>query len=213
MATKLTLINLAKNDSTTVDELNTNFTRIADEFDKVVHRSGESPSHFTGDLDANSNTITNLAPTSDATDAARRKDVLNPPGRVDMDGQRIINLGEPIGSDDAARFADVQHGFPEQKNHAGAFLKTDGTVANWAEVAPSDIAQEGATNKQAIVWNASLTTWEPGTVAVDPDLATLLATFPYDLGMVNTGSPFSNEGIETTVDMSDGTTSVDLGAV
>lgn len=73
MATKLTLIDISSGFKGT--DIQTNFTSIEDEFDKVVYRDGTSPNQLTDDLDANSNRIVNLANAVNNSDAATLADV------------------------------------------------------------------------------------------------------------------------------------------
>lgn len=111
MASKVTLITLAKNDSTTTDELNTNFTRLADQIDKQLSRDGSTPNQMESVLDMNSNKISNLAKPKNSSDAARKKDI------------------------------DDTGDLPAQDGEAGNFLKSDGSTATWNQIAAADVTE------------------------------------------------------------------------
>lgn len=77
MASKVTLINLAKVDSTITNDLNTNFTRLADAIDDALDRTGASPNQLEDDVDANDYEIVNLGAPQNNSSAARLRDVLD----------------------------------------------------------------------------------------------------------------------------------------
>jgi hypothetical protein len=62
---------------------------------------------------------------------------------LDLNSNRVINLGSPQAANDAARWADVTGAVnvtglvvPSQSGNAGKFLGTDGNVASWSNPPP-----------------------------------------------------------------------------
>ncbi len=73
---------------------------------------------------------------------------------MDANSNRIINVGQPKNANDAARLKDIQivsggSSLPDQEDNAGKVLKTDGTVASWQPLDPSDIGFSSITVMKA----------------------------------------------------------------
>jgi hypothetical protein len=80
-------------------------------------------------------------------------------GPLDINGQRLLNIGSPQDPTDAVRLIDLQEGLelgsfavPALTGNAGRFLRTNGTTVFWDSVADIDVVTDygvdttGATN-------------------------------------------------------------------
>lgn len=97
MAIKLTLLDISSGFKGT--DINTNFTSIEDEFDKVVYRDGTSPNQLTDNLDLNSNKIVNLGAPVNNSDAMRLQDVTDDGKTAKATAVTIDDTGAEYTSD------------------------------------------------------------------------------------------------------------------
>lgn len=106
---------------------------------------------------------TNFTDIKTSLDESLRRDALPANAmsiNFDMGLNKIINLGEPINDNDAARKKDVDDviaaGLPTQPGNPNEFLQTDGTTASWEVPAATEVSNTPAGNIAATTVQAAI---------------------------------------------------------